>query len=54
MVEIWVPILIGIALPVGIMGGVLLVDRLEQRVPERVRSWPARGSTARLGLPRRR
>ena len=28
MTEFWVPLLIGVVLPIGIMGGVLLQDRL--------------------------
>ena len=36
MTDVWVPLLIGVVLPVGIMGGVLLQDRLYDRLP-----WPA-------------
>ena len=36
MTEFWLPLLIGVGLPIGIMGGVLLQDRLYDRLP-----WPA-------------
>ena len=35
MTDVWVPLLIGVVLPIGIMGGVLLQDRLYNRLP-----WP--------------
>ena len=40
MTDMWVPLLIGVVLPIGIMGGVLWHDRSYERLPPQAFSHP--------------